>query len=302
VTTHFGNKNRPGELQNFPRALTDGGCDLTAVEASLSKLRGELDRLQTSVASAGIRIPDPALVRVSNTAVGEGEYVVTASKTMGAKYIHTPGEFDDYVVVFVGYTIPSVVAGGSTWNIVVKYGSKTLTKLGSYLTGGSHPTDKTRGEVQAYGAPITPGQGPQEVVVTCTTGTDLTGKAGDPTYTFASNSVSVSNYSSHGNSGTEGTASSGANDVDGYGVRARHRRLIGMSQVATTPAKTYVQSGAGGAARVLWEASDNGGRRVVVFEDPSSPDSMVIMYGGNPANRYAAGSVVFDVLAPPKVL
>ncbi len=285
----IGHRDRTGD----PTQITvppRGGDDLSGLDGRVTAL----ERRQCCPAST---TPDPTLVRVSNTAVGGGKYVVTASKTMGATYTHTPGEFDDYLVVFVGYTIPDVVPGGSVWNITVKYGTQTLTQLGAALTGGSHPTDKTRGEVRAYGAAITLGKGPQEVVVTCTTGTDLAGKANNPTYTFASNSVSVSNYSSHTITGT-----ANAGDTDSYGVRARYRRLIGMSQVATTPAKTYVQSGAGGPARVLWESSDNGGRRVVVFEDACSPDSMIIMYGGNTANRYASGSVTFDVLAPPKVL
>jgi hypothetical protein len=286
----IGSKDRIGDPTRITVPLR-GGDDLSGLDGRVTAL----ERRQCCPAST---TPDPALVRVSNTAVGGGQYVVTASKTMGATYTHTPGEFDDYLVVFVGYTIPEVVPGGSVWNIVVKYGTQTLARLGNYATSGTHPTDKTRGEVQSYGVAITPGKGPQDVVVTCTTGTDLAGKANNPTYTFASNSVSVSNYAGHSNTGTSNT-----NDLDSFNVRARYRRLIGMSQVATTPAKTYVQSGAGGPARVLWESSDNGGRRVVVFEDTSpSPDPMTIMYGGNTANRYASGSAVFDVLAPPKVL
>jgi hypothetical protein len=288
----IGSKDRIGDPTQITVPPRGGdSTDLTGLDGRVTAL----ERRQCCPAST---TPDPTLVRVSNTAVGAGQYSVTASKTMGSRYMHTPGEFDDFLVVFVGYTIPDVVPGGSVWNITVKYGTQTLTQLGAYLTGGSHPTDKTRGEVRAYGAAITPGKGPQEVVVTCTTGTDLTGRAGNPTYTFASNSVSVSNYSSHSNTGTSST-----NDLDTFQVRARYRRLIGISQVATTPAKTYVQSGAGGPAKVLWEASDKDGRRVVVFEDPNpSPDGMTIMYGGNASNRYASGSGVFDVLAPPKVL
>ncbi len=318
MTTTFGNKNRPGGPTLFSRTLPPvGNCDHTAIEAAMTTMRADMgkiqpyadttfvrkDALNASIANAitaagGSPAPDPTLVRVSNTAVGEGRYIVTASNTMGARYMHTPGEHDDFLVVFVGYTIPDVVPGGSTWNITVKYGTQTLAQLGAYLTGGTHPTDKTRGEVRSYVVAIAPGKGTQEVVITCTTGMDLTGKAGNPTYTFASNSVSVSNYSGHSNSGT-----ASSNDLDSFQPRARYRRLIGISQVATTPAKTYVQSGAGGPARVLWESADKDGRRVVVFEDPNpSPDGMTIMYGGNTSNRYASGSAVCDVLAPPKVI
>ena len=284
-------------------ALEAAMADKSAPAADLTGIEGRITALERRQCCPASATPDPELVRVSNTAVGVGEYNITASNTMGARYMHTPGEFDDYLVVFVGYTIPDVVPGGSVWNITVKYGTQTLTRLGAHSTTGSHPTEKTRGEVQAYGVAITPGKGPQEVVITCTTGLSLVGRAGNPTYTFASNSVSVSNYSSHSNTGTAGTGTTGANDVDTYQPRARYRRLIGMSQVATTPAKTYVQSGAGGPARVLWEASDKDGRRVVIFEDANpSPDGMTIMYGGNVSNRYASGSVTFDVLAPPKVI
>ena len=141
------------------------------------------------------------------------------------------------------------------------------------------------------------------MVVTCTTGLNLTGRAGDPTYTFASNSVSVSNYNSHVNTGYAGTPTSGAQDADFYNPRPRDKRMIGICQVATTPAKIYVQSGALVPAKVLWEASDKGGRRVVIFEDSTPrPDPTIIFYGGNPSGRYAMGSAAAEVLAIPKVI
>ena len=65
----------------------------------------------------------------------------------------------------------------------------------------------------------------------------------------------------------------------------------------------YVQSGALVPARVLWEASDSGGRRVVIFEDQTPrPDPTIIFHGANPAGRFASGSIFVDVLAVPKVI
>jgi hypothetical protein len=286
----IGSKDRIGDPTRITVPLR-GGDDLSGLDGRVTAL----ERRQCCPAST---TPDPALVRVSNTAVGQGEYVVTALNTMTNRYMHTPGEFDDYAFVFLAYTIPSVVPGGSTWTIKVTYGGKTMTYRNEFLTGGS-ATDATRGAVQYYDLPITPGQGPQEVVVTCTTGLNLTGRAGNPTYTFASNSVTVSNWVGSASSGWAG--GTGSNDRTTFGALGADRRYIGVSSVATTPARTYVQSGSGGPAKVLWEAFDKDGRRIVIFEDRKpQPEPLTIMHGGGA--KFAAGALVVNVNAPSKVL
>jgi hypothetical protein len=111
--------------------------------------------------------------------------------------------------------------------------------------------------------------------------------------------VTVSNWVQSASAGWAG--GSGSNDKTTFPKLDGDRRYLGVSSVATTPARTYVQSGSGGPAKVLWEASDKDGRRIVIFEDRKpQPDLLTIMHGGGA--KFAAGALVVNVNAPPKVL
>ena len=241
-------------------------------------------------------VPVPENLKIATPVVGEGASLITPSNKMNVRYMHTPGPDDNFLLVFVSYTIPDVVPAGSSWNMTVTYGGKPTTYFEEY-NSANVAADRTRGSVRGYWLTITPdpSQKPQEVVITCTTGMDLTGRAGNPTYAFRSNSVTISNRTTSSHVGGDGGGSAA---LGPFGAAGFNRRWIGFAHVPTTPSRTYVTT-TRGPAEVLWEVDDNGGRRVMIW---TTTDEHTVVHGGQPANAYSSASIVVNVAAPPKVI
>lgn len=287
----IGTKDRVGDPTRIivpdrvPGVLPAAEC-ATKVDLSDYVKKSDLGALQP--------IPVPTNVKVPYPVVGEGVSLVTTSNKMNVKWVHTPGPDDNFLVVFVACTIPSA-APASTWSIKGTYGGKPVTFFAEYDSSGGPASDRTRGGIWAYWLTITPDptQTPQEVVIECTTNTDLTGKAGDPVYAFKANSVTLSNRTASSHVGANGN---GAATINVAGSAGFNRRHIGFVSVPTTPSRTFVST-VNGPAHVLWELDDQGGRRVMIY---TTTDEHQIIHGGN-GTVYASAYVTVNALAPPKV-
>ena len=288
----IGSKDRIGD----PTQITVPTRALGVLPAAECATRTDLrDYVKKSELPAHL-VPVPDNVLIPTPVVGEGASLITASKTMNVSYLHTPGPDDNFLLVFVSYMIPPIVPGGSTWTMKVTYGGKDCTFFQEY-NSASVAADRTRGTIRGYWLTITPdpSQTPQEVVITCTTGTDLTGKDGDPTYAFRSNSVTMANRTASNHVGGD---NNGAASINVGGAAGFNRRWIGFVHVPTTPSRTFVNT-FNGPAQVLWEVDDNGGRRVLIY---TTTDEHAILHGGQPANAYSSAHITVNATAPPKVL
>jgi hypothetical protein len=242
------------------------------------------------------KVPVPENLKIATPVVGEGVSLITPSNVMNVRYMHTPGPYDNFLLVFVSWMIPNAVPGVISLNTQISYGGKPSTFFEEY-NSASVAADRTRGTIRGYWQSITPdpSQKPQEVVITCTTGMDLTGRADAQTYAFRSNSVSISNRTTSSHVGGDGAGSA---SLGPFGAAGFNRRWIGFAHVPTAPSRTFVNT-TYGPAPVLWEVDDSGGRRVMIW---TTTDEHTVVHGGQPANAYSSASLVVNVTAPPKVI
>lgn len=246
---------------------------------------------QTTKAEADLSPTRPTIGR------GQRDIEIT-SDTPHIEWMHTPQVTDDFVVIFIGLTIPESVPGGSVWTPTMMYGSQKIPLYKETLTSGRKVAgqDNNRGHIHVFAAPIPKDvkRTPQKVTLDY-----KTGKV--DTYSLRGNSFTLSRVGELPNAaGAPGTFS-----FVGYGnvtnqlrtikvPSAPLHRLIGCTATATNGSDNNVT---GNELTVLWK-DVSGGRPFTVWTAPGDAPTVdvTITQSGLPAEtNYFTGTNGVDL-------
>lgn len=192
--------------------------------------------------------------------VGECGFVaVKNDKAATLEFKHTAGMADNFLMVFIGVTIPDTVPGGSLWPDHVYVDDVEVPMVDRVLTSGATVAgvDATRGFIEMYAAPIKPDYLGRERTIRVEI---ATGKADN--YTLRAGSVSMPNAGGVLSAAfKQGTTSPTAATAVTF-TSAESERIVGAAFNASTPGEMTVE---GADVEILYEHRNGGGQPFTIF-------------------------------------
>lgn len=284
---------------------------LTVTPNELAGLQSRLNDLEANLHSHLLAAPDvrldtlvPDLLSALRTSIfidptpprptagrGQREIEIT-SDAPGIEWMHTPQITDNFVVVFIGLTIPESVPGGSVWTPTMMYGDQKLTFKKNTLTAGKNVAGQAndRGHIDCFVAHIPPDvtRTPKRVSLQY-----KTGKV--DTYTLRGNSFTFprvgefTNAAGKGGFFSQAGASNSANASRTFTVNsAPNHRVIGCSMTAT-PGGIGDVTGTPDIGTYCWRDDSQGRSFTVWTTAPGGDFDVTNTYTGAASGNYFVG-------------